>query len=385
MIGKSMTLLEDKSIGALSGAAVGDSLGGATEGYSPEVLQERFGGLVRDIVGPFNLEWKTARPVSPFHKGNGHITDDTLMTEALISVYDQVRDHLDAYTFADGIVPEMMSKERWIPELERESLLIHRVFHAEKWLVMKLLHAHADPREAGVGNIVNCGATMYMSPVGIINAGNPEAAYKEAIEIAGAHQSSYGREAAGVFAAAVAAAMSPGLTIDEVIETAIDFAHDGTKAAILAVTEEAKKVTSWETSFKQLRTAMAPFDTLGEMYREPGHDARKPSRLKSIEELPLALAYLRVSKGSFEDGVLGAINYGRDSDSIATMFGSLSGAMNGRECIPHKWAETIERESRIDLISNGKKMAAIAREVAQKDALRLAKVSPAVYALFGSQ
>jgi ADP-ribosylglycohydrolase len=306
------------------------------------------------------------------------------MTEALINVYDQVRDHLDAFTFAEGIVPEMMAKERWIPELERESLLIHRVFHAEKWLVLKLLHAHADPREAGYGNIVNCGATMYMTPVGIINAGNPEAAYKEAIEIAGAHQSSYGREAAGVFAAAVATAMTPGATIDEVINNAIAFAHDGTKAAIQAVTDEAKNVKSWETSFHQLRAAMAPFDSLGEAYREPGPDARKPSRLKAIEELPLALAYLRVSKGNFEDGVLGAINYGRDSDSIATMFGSLSGAMNGRQAIPHNWAETIERESRIDLVANGKKLAKIATEVAARDAQKAAVVAKASATLFGN-
>lgn len=379
-----MKLLEEKAIGALTGAAVGDSLGGSTEGYSPEVLQERFGGLVRGIVGPFNSDWLSARPVSPFHKGNGHITDDTLMTEALISVYDQVRDHLDAFTFAEGIIPEMMAKERWIPELEKESLLIHRVFHAEKWLVLKLLHGHADPREAGYGNIVNCGATMYMSPVGIINAGNPEGAYKEAIEIAGAHQSSYGREAAGVFAASVATAMTPGATIDDVISNAIELAHDGTKAAIIAVTNEARKVTTWETSFAQLRAAMAPFDSIGEAYREPGPDARKPSRSKAIEELPLALAYLIVSKGNFEVGVLGAVNYGRDSDSIATMFGAMSGAMNGRQSIPHGWAETIEVESRIDLVGNGKKLAAIAHEVAQKDAQRRAKLSEGLTALFGN-
>lgn len=379
-----MKLLEDKAIGALSGAAVGDSLGGSTEGYSPEVLQERFGGLVRGIVGPFNEDWISARPVSPFHKGDGHITDDTLMTEALISVYEQVRDHLDAFTFADGIVPEMMAKERWIPELEKESLLIHRVFHAEKWLVLKLLHAHADPREAGYGNMVNCGATMYMTPVGIVNAGHPENAYKEAIEIAGAHQSSYGREAAGVFAASVATAMTPGATIDQVISNAIELAHDGTKAAIIAVTDEARKVTSWETSFKQLRAAMAPFDSIGEAYREPGPDARKPSRIKAIEELPLALAYLIISRGNFEDGVLGAINYGRDSDSIATMFGAMSGAMNGRESIPHDWAQTIERESRIDCVANGKKMAAIAHEIALKDAARRSKISKGLTALFGN-
>ncbi|MEU9363071.1 hypothetical protein AB0D35_34110, partial [Streptomyces sp. NPDC048301] len=30
------------------------------------------------------------------------------------------------------------------------------------------------------------------------NAANPEAAYQEALDVAGAHQSSYGREAAGV-------------------------------------------------------------------------------------------------------------------------------------------------------------------------------------------
>lgn len=379
-----MSIVEDKAIGALSGAAVGDSLGGSTEGYSPEVIQARFGGLVTGIVGPFNVDWKNTRPVSPFHKGNGHITDDTLMTEALINVYDQVRDHLDAFTFAEGIVPEMMDKVRWIPELERDSLLIHRVFHAEKWLVLKLLHAHSDPREAGVGNIVNCGATMYMSPVGIINAGNPAGAYAEAIEIAGAHQSSYGREAAGVFAAAVATAMTPGATIDEVINNAIFYAHDGTKAAIQAVTDAAKNVTSWDTSFATLRAAMAPFDSLGEAYREPGHDARKPSRLKAIEELPLALAYLRVSAGDFETGILGAINYGRDSDSIATMFGSLSGAMNGRNVIPHNWAETIEKESRIDLVSNGKRLAKIAVEVAIKDKARAEKIVKSQTELFGN-
>lgn len=128
---------------------------------------------------------------------------------------------------------------------------------------------------------------------------------------------------------------------------------------------------------------MAPFDTLGEAYREPGPDARKPSRLKSIEELPLALAYLRVSKGNFEHGVLGSINYGRDSDSIATMFGSMSGAMNGREAIPHNWAETIERESRIDLVSNGKRLAQVAVEVAAKDAERAARIAPSLKLLFG--
>lgn len=362
-----MNRLERKAIGCLSGAAVGDSLGGSTEGYSPDQIRDRFGGYVMGIEGPYNEDWQTARPVSPFHKGDGHITDDTLMTEALIHVYERFGTHLDAYKFAQGIIPELIGKLRWIPELERESLLIHRVFHAEKWLVIKLHHGHVDPREAGVGNIVNCGATMYMSPVGIINAGNPVGAYKEAIEIAGAHQSSYGREAAGVFAAAVATAMSPGASADDVIEVARDIANDGTKAAIIAVTDAAKTISNWKDAIPVLRAAVSPFDSVGDQYREPALDSKRPSRTKAIEELPIALGFLAVTRGSFEAGILGAINYGRDSDSIATMFGSLSGALNGRESIPASWIETVEAESHIDLVKNGHSLAKIAERIAKLD------------------
>ena len=40
-----MTALEHATIGALTGAAIGDALGGATEGYSPEQIQLRYGGF----------------------------------------------------------------------------------------------------------------------------------------------------------------------------------------------------------------------------------------------------------------------------------------------------------------------------------------------------
>ena len=92
-----MNVLEHGAIGALAGAAVGDALGGATEGRSPEQIQARYGGPVTGIVGPFAPDWRTARPQSPYHKGDGHVTDDTLMTNMLVKVYEHKRDHLDAY------------------------------------------------------------------------------------------------------------------------------------------------------------------------------------------------------------------------------------------------------------------------------------------------
>jgi ADP-ribosylglycohydrolase len=385
-----MDLLEDKATGALAGAAVGDALGGAAEGNTPEAIQERYDGFIEGIVPPFLADWKNARPIAPYHKGDGHITDDTLMTTALVDVYDTVRTHLDAYSVADHLVPLLIGEKRWIPELEAENILLQRIFLAEKWLVARIHYGHIDPREAGVGNIVNCGATMYAAPIGIANAGSPDGAYAEAIDVAGAHQSSYGREAAGVYAACVAEAMRPGATVDDVIETALRLAKDGTWDAIDAVVTAASgalgdaggfATDGWRTSLALLRRAVEPYDTVGPNYRAPARDARIPSRTKSIEELPIALGMLVLAGGDYRDSVLGSINYGRDSDSIAVMAGSIAGALGGASVVPTEWIEGVSEGSAIDITATGPRMARIAREIWAKDRERFEAQQSAVDAL----
>ncbi|MFD4244440.1 ADP-ribosylglycohydrolase family protein [Streptomyces sp. NPDC058525] len=366
-----MTLtLEDRAAGALVGAAVGDALGGPVEGWSPDQIVERHGGRVHGIVGPWYADWRTARPIAPYYKGDGHVTDDTLMTHALVRVYEAVRDHLDAYAVAEHLVPDLMTNPRWIPELEAEALPLQRIFLAEKWIVTRLHYAHVDPREAGSGNIVNCGAAMYMAPVGIVNAGNPAGAYAEALDVAGAHQSSYGREAAGVFAAAVAAACLPGATAASVVDTALALAKDGTRAAIAAVAEVASRHRDFESALVPLRAAVAPYDTVGTDYRAPSLGARRPSRLHSIEELPIALGMLLIADGAYETSVLGSVNYGRDCDSIATMAGAIAGALGGEPVIPAAWSKQVAEASRLDLHAPAGALAAVAREVFALDRSR---------------
>jgi ADP-ribosylglycohydrolase len=359
--------LMDGVRGCICGLAVGDALGGSTEGYPPEVIRERFGGWVTDIVGPFLEDWQTARPISPFHKGDGHITDDTLMTLALSTVYRTLRRHLSAYDMADHLIPEIADKVVYIPELERETLLVHRLFFAEKYLLLRLRHAHVDPREAGVGNVVNCGAAMYMAPVGIVNAGHPAGAYQEAIELAGAHQSSFGREAAGVMAAAVAEALRPGATVASVVAACLELARDGTRDAIRAVTEAAATVSGWEAAIPVLRDAVRPFDSVGEAYRDPDLDARKPSRKNAIEELPVALGMLVATGGDYVATVLGGVNYGRDSDSIAQMGGSIAGALHGEAAVPAQWLSRVSEASHRDFREVADDLARVAAEVFAAD------------------
>ncbi|EST23074.1 ADP-ribosylglycohydrolase family protein [Streptomyces roseochromogenus] len=349
--------LAERITGALVGAAVGDALGGPVEGYDPERIAERHGGRVHGIVGPrHGGAWRTARPFAPYHKGDGHVTDDTLMPHALVRVYARVRDHLDAYAIAGRLVPDLMTNPRWIPEPEAEALPLHRLFLAEKRLVARLAHGHVDPREAGVGNIVNCGAAVYMAPVGLVNAADP--------------------------AAAVAAAMSPGASPDSVVTACLYLAGDGTREAIEKVCEAARDHRDFESALRPLRAAVAPYDTVGPDCRAPSLAARRPSRLHAIEELRIALGMLLVSGGDYRHAVPGAVNYGRDCDSTATMAGALAGVLGSP--VPESWAKTVADASRLDLWAPARTLTEVTREIFARDVRRRRAHERAFTALGGT-
>ncbi len=312
-----MSALLSKVRGCLYGVAIGDALGAPAEWKFPPEIRERYGEIA-DLVEPWNGP-------SDLGKGDGRFTDDTHMTRLLGQIYVEEGRHLDPYIFAERIVPLIADEPRYVAENGREMLLVDRLFYPEKWLLMRLRLANADPRTGGIGNMVNCGAAMYASPVGIVNACDPWGAYREAIEIFSAHQWSYGLEAAGVLAACVAEALRPGASVERIVATALDVAKEGTREAIGAVVYEAQWHDDWHDALQALRDAIRPFDGSAEDgVRERGNktDDWQPSRRKSIEERPVALGLLFVAKGDFDKAVIGAENYGRDNDSIAGMAGA---------------------------------------------------------------
>src|SRR5690606_15354167 len=123
-------------------------------------------------------------------RGEGIVTDDTLMTLALMRVYGTERRHLDAYDMGNEFVKEIAFRNVYVPELGRETTILERLFYPEKYIFIRHVLANCEPREGGIGNMVNCGAAMYIAPVGVVNAGDPKAAYDEAILFVMGHQSS---------------------------------------------------------------------------------------------------------------------------------------------------------------------------------------------------
>jgi hypothetical protein len=118
----------------------------------------------------------------------------------------------------------------------------------------------------------------------------------------------------------------------------------------------------------ELRAAFAPFDSVGPVYAQPAQNARIPSRLHSIEELPVALGLLVAAGGDYSETMLGGVNYGRDSDSIASMGGALAGALGSE--LRADLVEQVSAASRIDVEEAGREMAVVAAEIFAKDAAR---------------
>ena len=112
-------------------------------------------------------------------------------------------------------------------------------------------------------------------------------------------------------------------------------------------------------------------------------DARRPSRTKSIEELPIALGFVAALGADWRATVLGAVNYGRDCDSIATMAGALLGGIGGTEAVPAEWAGAVAEASRMDIEAVGASLAEVAHEVLEADLLATQQKASSLTALLG--
>ena len=92
----------------------------------------------------------------------------------------------------------------------------------------------------------------------------------------------------------------------------------------------------------------------------------QPSREHSIEEVPIALAFLVVTGGDYEGSIFGGANYGRDNDSIAGMAGSIAGALHGISSIRSEWIAQINTANRIDLQPIARDMASLTYKLQQQ-------------------
>lgn len=384
--------LQSRIRGMLHGIALGDAMGAPVEKLSAAQIRARYGRVSSVMTRWHKMDLP---PEQRNHRvrGDGIVTDDTLMTLAMMDIYGDVKRHLDAWDMADGMVRQIAWTPRWVPELQRQAMLIDRLFYPEKWIFQRHQLSNCDPRQGGIGNMVNCGAAMYIAPIGAVNAADPKAAYDEAIAFASGHQESYGLEAAGVMAAAVAAAFVPGTTIDTIVDTVIGLAKDGTRAALVDIADQARRLRGTGVEHAKVceafHTAIGRYSVMGDdvnhMPEKVGRlsDAYRPSRLQAIEELPLALGFCLLNNGDFRLSIEDGINSGRDTDSIGVMAGAILGAMHGEGVIVEQDRAQLDHANRLDLTDAADRFVSTVSAILQADRLAASARDAARAALFG--
>jgi ADP-ribosylglycohydrolase len=62
---------------------------------------------------------------------------------------------------------------------------------------------------------------------------------------------------------------------------------------------------------------------------------------ESIHTLVVALSMFVAANGDLKQSIIGAVMYGRDKDSYASVVGALAGAFHGADAIPHEWLQPV--------------------------------------------
>lgn len=347
----------EKLAGALYGGAIGDGMGAPVEGDPGDSVRARFA----------NWDFRKFIPAQTpgAAKGGGRITDDTLMSEALMRAYNNAHDHLDAYGFRDFMVPEVIKTVVWLPERQQEMAIIGRLNPIERYAVFRLTEFGSWPFVAGSGGAQNDGVAMWIMPAAAVNAGDPLGAWREAIALGAAEAESHSAEAAATLAAAYAAAFQPDATVESVlraVESVLEFGpgrpsakgayHDDTLPALRAVLAKVNPRDTYEQFANGSLAAILPFT----------RDA--------IEEIPIALAAFRYGNGDFLRTLRASVFYGRDADSVAGMACGLVGALRGIREIPPELRAASNEANRRDFARMASAFQRTVIEIMEKDRAR---------------
>ncbi|MBL8134092.1 MAG: ADP-ribosylglycohydrolase family protein [Anaerolineae bacterium] len=316
------TALFSKVYGCLLGGAVGDALGGPVELWSTEKIRETYGNLDRFV--PYDRE--------PSHHGQfrnalGVYTDDTrlkhLLCRAILNAGGIPRPGDIGHVLAEAY--------HHAPDKLHEGF-IEEYYYKAIWGRDKVIFS---------GEPTN-GAIMANSPLGLICACRPDHAYQLGFDLA-FFTDGYAKTAAAMLVAAIAEAMRPNATVDGIIEAArsahLHFARrrEGNHWHTtpwrydpnLKFLDEALTIARRERDVFAIREPLMGLLEWGHLFSE------------SVHTLVVALSMFVAADGDLRRAVIGAVMYGRDKDSYASVVGALAGAFQGAKAVPIEWSQPV--------------------------------------------
>ena len=303
----------DAVYGCLIGGAIGDAMGAPVENWHYADIRERY-GKVREFVAH---DHGAGLP--------GSVTDDSTLRHYMC---------LAIVRKGGRITPDDYARV-WLEDLNPD-----RLFHTER-IALEKLRLGMSPWETGHGQLLADAAIMSIAPVGIINAGDPAQAYQDAFNVASIHQDGIERDAAATAAAGFAAAFAPGASAASVIKAMEERGTQEVRRLVSMAMDLARNAGIVERFVERFYATMldrsfpVPPGQEWEKDRSPGPTSR--------EVLPAVVGIFYLCEGEANRCIVEGASFGRDADTIASVVGSLAGALRGAGAIREDWIEQCER------------------------------------------
>lgn len=295
-----MISLQDRARGAFLGLAVGDALGSPTEGKTPEEIRARWGRVV-DFLTP--------------EQGGSDDTEFALFSAKLLLEHKR---NLTSAVVADAYRRHIVN-----------SANSYKGAGFSEIIAINNLQRGLEPPASGMHvHSWSDGLAMRVAPYGIAAAGDPEFAAHLAAEDGAVANSGEGIYSGQAVAAAVAMAMA-GASFEHITQAALDVIprQSWTASSIARGVEIGGACTDVWSSIAPLHASLV----CSYYYWSD----------VAPEAVGLAFGLIAASRGTFHDAVLGAVNMGRDTDTIAAICGAICGAMHGIRVVPERWTERI--------------------------------------------
>jgi ADP-ribosylglycohydrolase len=329
-----MDSLYDKVFGCLAASQVGSAMGGPVENKSHEHIKKTFGVLDRMIEYPYGDE------DGPFPPGFG---EDGVERQKLLVL---------AITEKKGRITARDLGLTWLKYIREEAF--GKFAGQQDEIHYRLVKAGLPCEESGRydDHMGRMGFNRACHPIGIVNACFPEQAAIDALEVAKIYQppsgrgilwkdtstSLYGRvfhpymigiDWAAAICAAIAEAFKPRASRESILKQATEYIVEPARNEILQAVEIAEQAGDYE-------------DLVAKFYELYHADGIPYARSRAYEVTSKAFAVFWFFNGDVRQTIVGSVNFGRDTDCLASVAGGLAGAWRGSRGISPDWIHTVD-------------------------------------------
>lgn len=329
--------LQARFTGCLVGGLLGDAIGAPVEAESAAYIRKTF-GCVDDILALERVE-----ELLGAYWTVGRYTDDTQMTVCVAEwlLHDGPQDGRKLLArFSEAFRPARRygSSTAGILQAFEE--------HQDEWRSLATLMFPAG----SYGN----GSAMRVAPIGCLYYRDPPALFKACrISSLTTHSHPLAIQGATLQASAVAALIRSGDKLE------VDRYLQGLEVVLKRLAREGPEPVAYHQALDAIARGL-------DAGHEPGRLAEVlGTGLEAKESVPMALYCFLSAHHSFEQVIEQAVFLGGDTDTIASMAGSLSGAHLGQKALPPRWCARMLDEdiSPGTLAGLARKLAALARPV----------------------